>query len=121
MDGPAFPKPKKADRSTRKRLSPNDKTKARKRLYRLLVRPAYLAGLAVGQGRRGTYPTCERCGEQPGVHVHHMAGRDGDMVIDYTKMAALCADCHRLVHAYPLQAREDGWMVSRNGVEEEQG
>jgi hypothetical protein len=114
MDGQAFPKPKKADREQRKRLGQNDKTKARKRLYRLLVRPAYMAGLAVGQGRRHQQPLCERCGEQVAQHIHHMAGRDGELVVDYTKMAAVCPDCHGWIHAHPSAARATGWLLSRN-------
>jgi hypothetical protein len=115
MDGQAFPKPKKADRTQRKKLDQNDKTKARKRLYRLLVRPAYMTGLATGQGRRGEQPLCERCDTNVALHIHHMAGRDGELVIDYTKIAAVCPDCHGWIHANPSAARASGWLLSRNG------
>lgn len=118
MDGPAFPKPKKADRSRRKRLGQKDKTKARKRLYRLLVRPAYMAGLAAGQGRRHKAPMCERCNHNHGLHIHHMAGRDGDLVIDYKKMVAVCPECHRWIHANPEVAMRQGWLISRHQTEE---
>ena len=114
MDGIGFPKPKKADRQKRKKLGQNDKTKARKRLYRLLVRPAYLAGLAAGQERKGEQPSCERCGQNMALHVHHMAGRDGELVIDYRMIAGLCPTCHGWVHANPLDATEEGWLVSRH-------
>jgi hypothetical protein len=116
MDGIGFPKPKKADRQKRKRLGQNDKTRARKRLYRLLVRPAYLAGLAAGQGQKGGQPLCERCEENVALHVHHMAGRDGELVIDYRQMAGLCPTCHGWVHSNPMAATQEGWLVSRNQI-----
>ena len=114
MDGIGFPKPKKADRERRKRLGQNDKTRSLKRLYRLLVRPAYLAGLAAGQERAGDQPLCERCEKNIALHVQHKAGRDGELVIDYTMIAGLCPDCHGWVHANPAAAMRDGWMVSRH-------
>lgn len=116
-----FPKPKKADRERRKRLGQKDKTKAQKNLYRLLVRPAYMAGLACGQGRRGQKPLCERCGESLGLHIHHMAGREGGRVVDYQKMAALCPECHRHIHAHVTEATLQGWLLSRHSSTGEEG
>lgn len=119
MDGLAFPKPTKSKRANKSRLGQKDKTKARKRLYRLLVRPAYMAGLAAGQGRRHKAPTCERCMSRPGLHIHHMAGRDGELVIDYKKMVAVCPDCHRWIHAHPEAAMRQGWLLSRHRSDED--
>lgn len=114
MDGIGFPKPKKADRKSRKRLGHNEETRALKRMYRILVRPAYLAGLAAGQGRKRELPLCERCDANVALHVHHMAGRDGEMVIDHNMLAGLCPSCHEWVHANPKAATEEGWLISRH-------
>ena len=112
-----LPKPKKADRSRRRtHLGPSDKTKQLKRLYRMLVRPAFLAGLSAGQGRRGRLPICERCNLNPVLAVHHMQGRTGELVIEPAKLAGLCEACHADVHANPEEAYGEGWLIRRHGA-----
>jgi 5-methylcytosine-specific restriction endonuclease McrA len=109
-----FPKPKKADRARRKRLTHKEKTKARRSLYRKLIRPAYLAGLAAGQGRKGEIPLCERCAEFPALTVHHRGGREGDLVMDPENLDGLCEPCHAWAHANPQEAMAEGWLTPRN-------
>lgn len=122
MDGPAFPKPSKQDRKDKKRKGAkaySAKRKKRSRLYRLIVRPAYLAGLAAGQNRRGQKALCERCAKHIGEEVHHVAGRQGEALIDPKNLALMCKPCHDYLHDRPSIAREEGWIKSRHGYHRE--
>lgn len=94
-------------------------------IYRRYIRPAYLAGLAAGQGRRGLAPLCERCmrrgikksrksgKEKLVTEVHHVGGREGLRLIDPLNLAGTCWNCHREIEAHPREAEADGWVSSR--------
>lgn len=84
--------------------------------YRLLVRPAYLAGLAAGQRRRK--PLCERCLSAVASELHHRAGRSGGRLLAFDTYAGLCRACHAFVHANPERSYAEGWLLrSLQGVE----
>lgn len=57
---------------------------------------------------------CLRCGGVP-TEVHHMAGRVGAALLDESRWAAMCADCHRHVTEHPAEAIERGWSLPRIG------
>lgn len=96
-------------------------------LYRTFVRPAYLAGLAAGQGRRGLEPLCERClkrgikkARKSGkpklvTEVHHMAGRRGTRLVDPLNLVGTCWNCHREIEAKREEAMAEGWSAPRTG------
>ena len=58
---------------------------------------------------------CENCGRpghQAGLDPSHRiaASRGGPWAL--WNLAALCRDCHRYAHRYPLWALERGWFIS---------
>ena len=117
----SFPKPtKKVKAKTSERLNHNHKTHSRSKVYRFVPKPTYLAGLAAGQGLRGTQPHCERCGQNKATQIHHPGGRSGPSLIKADNLSALCGDCHTWVHANPEAAYEAGWLKSRNALESDQ-
>lgn len=118
---PMYPKPKKEARKPKRYTKGRSaKGKARSKLYRLAIRPAYLAGLAAGQGRRGDHALCERCGNTAN-EVHHVAGRSGHALTDPLNLALLCKSCHDFCHDQPEKAREEGWVKSRHAYHAAKG
>lgn len=108
------PKPEPRKKKAPSRLGASEKRKAQSAVYRELLRPAFLAGVAAGQGR--TVPHCQRCRMNVALEVHHKAGREGEALLDFDLWVALCPDCHRWVHANPEVAYAGGWLVSRNAL-----
>lgn len=108
------PKPEPRKKKAAKRLGPSDKRQAQGKVYRELLRPAYLAGVAHGQRRQVGEALCVRCRSNLATEVHHRAGREGEDLLDTRLWAALCRSCHTWVHAYPGDAYREGWLVSRN-------
>lgn len=113
-----FPKlPKRTKRKAKKGQGKQAiQRRVANKLYMSFLRPAFMHGLAAGQGRRGRAPLCERCGKRPAAQLHHMAGRAGDKLIDSSTFAGLCFDCHALVHENPEAAKAEGWLESRYSV-----
>ena len=56
---------------------------------------------------------CERCGEQPAVHVHHRLRRSQGGSNDIGNLAALDDACHRAIHDNPKLSYEVGWLLHR--------
>lgn len=111
-----FPKPSKKGKAKPSRINAvTDERAAQKSIYIRFVRPAFLAGLARGQGRNLGRPLCERCQGETATEVHHTAGRDGWKLTDWTKLRGLGPKCHAAVHSDVEQAYEDGWLERRNG------
>jgi hypothetical protein len=64
------------------------------------------------------WPTCQHpdvCGS-PATDVHHMAGRDGDRLLDESRWIALCRPHHEHVTAHPALAIAQGVSYPRIGV-----
>ena len=59
-------------------------------------------------------PWCLRCGGRA-TEVHHKAGRVGALLLDASKWAAMCSDCHRYAGSHPQEAYERGWSLRRVG------
>lgn len=53
---------------------------------------------------------CERCGYNGDLDIHHKAGRNGRLLNDTGKWAALCRLCHSWVHQFPNMARKTGFL-----------
>lgn len=97
-----FPKP---------RPKPKQRTKRRdqSKLYTELVKPAYLRGLARGQGRGAA--RCELCLKRKATQIHHKRGRVGADLLDTRYFMGICDPCHRHVHENPAWAYEQGHLV----------
>lgn len=113
---PSGKKPKKPSRIN----AVTDERAAQKAIYARFVRPAFLAGLARGQGHDKPY--CERCRSMfpermkinLATEAHHIAGRDGEKLNDFTRLRGLCDPCHDYIHSHPEEAYAEGWMERRN-------
>lgn len=110
-----FPKPTRQAKKRSERLNHSHKQHSRNKIYRLISKPTYLAGLAAGQGNKR--PICERCEERPASQIHHRKGRSGADLLDCDYFTALCGTCHDWVHANPREAMASGWLISRNARE----
>jgi hypothetical protein len=51
--------------------------------------------------------------------VHHRKGRDGDLVDDETLLLGVCIFCHSYIHENPAISYQQGWLVKRNGENNE--
>lgn len=110
-----FPKPSKKGKAKPSRIRPvTDERAAQKSLYLRFVRPAFLAGLARGQGRGKKAPLCERCGKEVAGHVHHISGREEWKLVEFGNLRGLGDKCHKWVHANPEKATAEGWLERRN-------
>ena len=65
------------------------------------VKQAYLA----------LHPICERCKKAKSQDIHHKAGRVGPWLCRYEFFAATCRTCHDEIHANPIAARKQGWII----------
>jgi 5-methylcytosine-specific restriction endonuclease McrA len=60
---------------------------------------------------------CERCNRAGVTDIHHLAGRTGPNPHRLANLAGFCRPCHNWVHQNPAEAREQGWMRSRLGLD----
>ena len=51
----------------------------------------------------------------PMDQVHHRKGRDGDLIDDESLLLGVCWACHNYIHSNPALSYGQGWMVRRNG------
>lgn len=116
-----FPKPTKRKKGKREPLNHNHQTHSRKKIYRFISKPTYLAGLAAGQGFKDEAAVCERCQENTATQIHHRRGRVGPDLLNYKDFVALCQECHEWVHANPSEAMLQGWLKSRHAPSEDPG
>jgi 5-methylcytosine-specific restriction enzyme A len=56
-------------------------------------------------------PQCRGAMDQ----VHHRKGRDGDLIDNVDLLLGVCWACHNHIHANPALSYEQGWLVKRNG------
>ena len=98
------PKPERKPKQRTKR-------KDQHKLYVELVKPAFMRGLAVGQGH-GT-ARCQVCRKRPATEVHHKTGRIGGDLLDSRYFMGVCSPCHRRIHDNPEWAFAQGYLVSR--------
>ena len=59
-------------------------------------------------------PWCIRCGGNAD-QIHHRAGRVGAALLDESRWASACGDCHRYITEHPAEAIQRGWSLSRIG------
>lgn len=58
-------------------------------------------------------PICERCHDKHSDQLHHRAGRIGKLLYDQRYFMAVCDPCHKYIELNPLEAKENGWSVTR--------
>src|SRR5690554_3818788 len=104
-----YPKPERKPKQRTRRKDQN-------KLYGELVKPAYLRGLAAGQGR--VTAMCECCRAKAAVQIHHKRGRLGADLLDTRYFMGVCDECHSLVHSDPTWAYEQGFLIHKNGKED---
>ena len=54
---------------------------------------------------------CEVCRKAVSTQVHHLAGRMGQKLCDFSRCLAVCFNCHRYIHDNPKWARENGFRI----------
>jgi len=59
-------------------------------------------------------PVCEACGVNASTDVHHRKGR-GKYYLKMDTWMATCRGCHDRIHSYPIWARENGYLLDRDG------
>ncbi len=47
--------------------------------------------------------------------VHHRKGRDGELIDNLDLLLGVCVWCHSYIHENPAISYERGWLVKRNG------
>ena len=45
------------------------------------------------------------------TEVHHVQGRENEMLLDQEFWLAVCREAHEWIHANPEIAREQGWLI----------
>lgn len=53
---------------------------------------------------------CERCGSKENLELHHKKGR-GKHLLEF--FACLCNTCHSWCHLHPIEATEQGFIISK--------
>ena len=91
---PAGPKP-------RKRLPKMSRKRQREAKAYSLLRAAYMKA----------HPLCQKCGRARSDELHHRGGR-GKNYLNPDLFSAVCASCHRAIHAHPSEARAEGWLLT---------
>lgn len=56
------------------------------------------------------HPECEVCGEES-IEIHHKNGRTNQRLTDDEFFLAVCRGCHNFIHANPVEAREEGYLI----------
>ena len=59
-------------------------------------------------------PTCECCGSDPSIEIHHRSGRQGEKLLEEQYWMAVCRTCHNLIHDDPEFAKKNGFMLFRS-------
>lgn len=84
--------------------TPQQKRRRRNIALYLKRRPIFLA----------ENPWCLRCGGNAD-QIHHKEGRGGLLLLDESRWASACGDCHRYITEHPAEAIERGWSLPRIG------
>jgi len=54
---------------------------------------------------------CEKCGQVPGVQMHHRKNRSQSGKWTPPNILHLCVDCHQWITEHPEESYENGWSV----------
>ena len=56
-------------------------------------------------------PICSCCGVRNTNDIHHVKGRIGVLLNDFTYWMATCRVCHTHIHENPRESRMKGWLI----------
>jgi hypothetical protein len=59
-------------------------------------------------------PVCQLCHILPSTQVHHMAGREGSLLLYTPWWRAACDGCHSYCTRHKQEAIERGWSLPRS-------
>lgn len=54
---------------------------------------------------------CEVCRQSDGLHLHHRKMRSQGGPDTAANLLLVCLGCHDYIHANPVEAYENGWLV----------
>ena len=96
------PKPIPRAKKVTKRIKPRSvKRASQERLYNK-VRAEYL----------DFNKYCDRC-NNVATEIHHMKGREGNLLNDQEYFMATCRSCHIWIENNPNEAKKEGWSLNR--------
>ena len=55
--------------------------------------------------------SCERCGKERPLEVHHVRGRTSTLLIDRRWFAGICKECHNFIHQHVKTAKAEGCIA----------
>lgn len=55
--------------------------------------------------------SCERCGKERPLEVHHVRGRTSTLLIDRRWFAGICKECHKFIHEHVKTAKAEGCIA----------
>jgi hypothetical protein len=61
------------------------------------------------------YPVCEvvEC-HRKSTEIHHIKGRANELLTDVNFFLAVCDVCHQRIHAEPIWAEDNGYVIKRS-------
>lgn len=87
---------------------PRISAKGRARLAAwLIVKMAFLEI----PGKEFCKPCLDEGRKYPTQEVHHLDGREEDLLTDIENLLPVCIECHRKIHANPAWARSKGYLA----------
>lgn len=55
--------------------------------------------------------SCERCGKERPLEVHHIRGRTSTLLIDRRWFSGICKECHNFIHQHVKTAKAEGCIA----------
>lgn len=55
--------------------------------------------------------SCERCGKERPLEVHHIRGRTSTLLIDRRWFSGICKECHNFIHQHVKTAKAEGYIA----------
>lgn len=59
-------------------------------------------------------PICKACETSPSTAIHHLKGRENDLLNEIQYWMPVCNICHNEIHANPEWARQHGYLILRS-------
>ncbi len=56
------------------------------------------------------------CTKEPVDEIHHMKGREGNLLLDTRFFKAACRHCHDIINVHSKAAIENGQSLSRHKI-----
>lgn len=99
-----IPKPEKTPKKKPKRIKQvSEKRKHELGVYKILRKV-----------KLEEEPVCQVCKASKATQCHHIAGRRGKMLVKWTNLLAVCAECHHRLTVDSKWAIENGYSENRN-------